>query len=175
MKGWQLGDQDQWAKMTNFEHAVRIPLVISTPGGAQNSRVSQIVESIDIFPTIVEEAMGQGQGQPPPCPAKHIQSRIIDYCSEGQSLSPLLNSTRSLWDHSGNGVRDNGDYTTASYNISNTTSIQHLNWNGSVAYSQFPRPEHPGKLADLECQNQSVSIENCPNKMGYTLRSEKYE
>ena len=55
--GYQLGDNDQWAKMTNFEHATKIPLMIGCGGGeACVGRSAALVEALDIMPTVLEEA-----------------------------------------------------------------------------------------------------------------------
>merc|ERR1711879_833433 len=46
--GYQLGDNDLWAKMTNFEHATRIPLMISIPGATEvPGRSDALVEELD--------------------------------------------------------------------------------------------------------------------------------
>ena len=34
--GWQLGEHDTWAKMTNFELALRIPLIVRAPWKARS-------------------------------------------------------------------------------------------------------------------------------------------
>jgi arylsulfatase A-like enzyme/alpha-L-arabinofuranosidase len=53
--GYHLGDHNQWGKHTNFEHSVRAPLIISSPGGAIGT-VSNPVEFIDIYPTVCDLA-----------------------------------------------------------------------------------------------------------------------
>ena len=122
---------------------------------------------MDIFPTIVEEAMRGATLSPgsnddnsnsnsnsnsrdvaplapmPVCPVSHAESRRIEWCTEGQSLSPLLRQQQFM------------------------RAV--MNWT-DAAYSQFPRPEHPNAKADLDCQNKSLPIHQCPNKMGYTIR-----
>ena len=51
-----LGDNDQWAKMTNYEHATKIPLMIGCGGSTCVGRTSALVEAIDLMPTLLEEA-----------------------------------------------------------------------------------------------------------------------
>lgn len=51
--GYHLGDHNQWGKHTNFENAVRAPLIISAPGGVKGS-VNKPVEFTDIYPTLCE-------------------------------------------------------------------------------------------------------------------------
>ena len=71
--GWQLGEHGFWCKHTNFEVASRTPLLIVAPG-AEGGRVSrQLVEYVDIYPTLCDLA---GLSQP-----KHLH---------GKSMRPLL-------------------------------------------------------------------------------------
>lgn len=72
--------------MTNFEHATKIPLMIGCPGGKCVGRTSALVESIDIMPTLLQEAGITA----PACPPTHAGSRATTFCVEGRSLSPLL-------------------------------------------------------------------------------------
>jgi hypothetical protein len=150
------------------------------------------VEAIDIYPTLIEEAMrgigigigigigkghedgdgefassravgrgaasgGSGSGgggnvlplmHMPTCPVSHASARKVEWCTEGQSLSPLLHATHEQ------------SRATASWT--------------DAAYSQFPRPEHPEKFVDLDCVNKLQALGECPNKMGYTIRSDTY-
>lgn len=52
--GYHLGEQDQWAKSTNFENAVRVPLIISVPGLGISASSQAIVELLDLYPTLSE-------------------------------------------------------------------------------------------------------------------------
>ncbi len=75
--GWHLGDHGLWGKMTNLEQATRIPLIISAPGVTQpGSRTKSLVESIDIYPTLLDLA-----GLPKPDSTPKL---------EGTSLLPVL-------------------------------------------------------------------------------------
>lgn len=71
--GWQLGEHGFWCKHTNFEVAVRAPLLIAVPGIEGGRVTRRLTEFIDIFPTLCELA-----GLPLP---EHVQ---------GRSLVPLL-------------------------------------------------------------------------------------
>eukprot|EP00041_Stephanoeca_diplocostata_P030797 m.940895 g.940895 ORF g.940895 m.940895 type:complete len:167 (-) comp23830_c1_seq5:137-637(-) len=59
---WQLGELGEWRKMTNFENAVRVPLIIRAPWLSQpqtlsrNPRTAALVELVDIAVTIAELA-----------------------------------------------------------------------------------------------------------------------
>eukprot|EP00054_Salpingoeca_dolichothecata_P035008 m.4292 g.4292 ORF g.4292 m.4292 type:complete len:519 (-) comp4965_c0_seq1:67-1623(-) len=55
--GYQLGERGLWTKMTNFEAATRIPLIISLPNQETAGSVSRsLVEEIDMYPTLVQAA-----------------------------------------------------------------------------------------------------------------------
>ena len=85
--GYHLGDHGAWTKHTNYEQANRIPLVISAPGVTQpGSSTRALVESVDLFPTLVELAgLAPFQGEQP---------------WDGTSLLPVLDDPqKSIRDH----------------------------------------------------------------------------
>lgn len=100
---YQLGDNDQWSKVTNFEHSARIPLLIKPAAGtaealtAAGKRALGLVESIDIFPSLVALAM-PGTPPIPRCPNDLNASRGIMLCTDGvPSLATALkNPTAAL-------------------------------------------------------------------------------
>jgi iduronate 2-sulfatase len=75
--GWHLGDHDLWCKHSNFEQAVRAPLLISAPGH-QPGQTSAVSEFVDIFPTLCELS---GLAAP-----RHL---------DGRSLVPLMRDPRA--------------------------------------------------------------------------------
>ena len=56
--GWQLGERGMWAKNTNWEAAVRVPLIITAPWieGIEGTRSDELAELVDIMPTVAELA-----------------------------------------------------------------------------------------------------------------------
>jgi iduronate 2-sulfatase len=77
--GWHLGDHGLWCKHTNFEEAVRVPLIWRVPG-KKPARAGGMVELVDVFPT------------------------LADLCGieapsglEGISMKPLLQSPSRPW------------------------------------------------------------------------------
>ncbi len=78
--GFHLGDLGIWTKHTNYEQANRIPILIAAPGVTESGSVSrQLVESVDIFPTLAELA-----GLPKP---------VVPQPMDGISLVPALKDT----------------------------------------------------------------------------------
>jgi iduronate 2-sulfatase len=70
--GWHLGEHSAWGKMTNFEIATRVPMIIAGPG-FEAGRTRKIAELVDLYPTICDMA---GVAKP-----DHLQ---------GESLIPAL-------------------------------------------------------------------------------------
>lgn len=55
--GFHLGDLGIWTKHTNYEQANRIPILIRAPGVTKPGSTSdQLMESVDIYPTLAELA-----------------------------------------------------------------------------------------------------------------------
>lgn len=110
--GWSLGEHAAWAKYSNFDVAVRVPLIIYSPDhkpiGLQNE-IAHIVELLDLFGTVVDLAHL-------PAVQTCANNRSAEHvCTEGKSLVPLMDG--------GIGARE------------------FLSFNGNgVAFSQYPRP-----------------------------------
>lgn len=54
--GWQLGEHTLWCKHSNFDVAMRVPMIISAPGYKGGLKTNALVEYIDIFPSLCELA-----------------------------------------------------------------------------------------------------------------------
>ena len=80
--GYHLGDHDGlWAKLTVFEFAARVPLIIAAAGLPKGKASSRIVELVDVYPTLADLC---GLEKP---------ARL-----EGKSLTPLLVQPNAPWD-----------------------------------------------------------------------------
>lgn len=79
--GDMLGDHGMWQKQNLFEQTAHQPLLIYAPKRASGV-CDAIVEMVDIYPTVAELA----------------GLRTPDYL-DGRSLVPLLNDTRTEWNH----------------------------------------------------------------------------
>ena len=73
--GWQLGEHSFWAKHTNFDIALRVPLIIKPQEGKnmKAAKADGFAEIVDIFPTLCDLAGLEGPSQ-----------------LQGQSLVPVL-------------------------------------------------------------------------------------
>lgn len=72
--GWKLGEHRSWCKQTNLEIDTHAPLIVRVPKASSNGKaLSQLVEFIDIYPTLCELV---GIAQPE--------------ALEGKSFAPLL-------------------------------------------------------------------------------------
>jgi len=77
--GWNLGDSALWAKHTPLERAVRSPLIISVPGMKEaGSSSDALVESLDLFPTIIE--------------LTKLQCKKTEHPLDGKSLVQILDN-----------------------------------------------------------------------------------
>ncbi|MBD0724740.1 hypothetical protein B6A10_06070 [Flavobacterium sp. L1I52] len=92
--GWKLGEYGAWCKHTNFEHDVKVPLIISRETNYQGRKVNQrsdaLVEYIDVFSTIAA--------------ACNLSLPKTD----GKSLLPLLDNPKMKWDNAAYSVYPRG-------------------------------------------------------------------
>lgn len=78
--GWHLGDLGMWCKHTNYEVAVRSPLICSVPGKAAGRHSRALVEFVDIYPSLAE-----------------ICGLPVPEGLEGTSFAPLLDDPDRPW------------------------------------------------------------------------------
>lgn len=72
--GWHLGEHGAWSKMTNYEIATRVPLLIAAPGLSSAGHSTQsLAELLDLYPTLCDLA----------------SLPIPGHC-DGKSLLPIL-------------------------------------------------------------------------------------
>lgn len=83
--GWSLGESGLWAKYSNSDFALKVPLIIKAPG-IKPRTVDSPVELIDIFPTLVELADVSNK-KIPRCKSVHSESKL---CFAGKSLVSMM-------------------------------------------------------------------------------------
>lgn len=154
--GWSLGEHAEWAKYSNFEVALRVPLLIRSPEFPleQPRRLHSITELLDVFPTVVELA------HLPPLPAcnKTSPAREQLTCGEGKSLYPQMQ---------GVGLGEQSltyDLPPRFTNCLSTAADEH------IALSQYPRP---GMLPTKHPNSDKPKLRNI-KIMGYSLRADFY-
>lgn len=77
--GWSIGNHGTWAKYSNFDVVVRVPMIIYSPDFVGvNRHISDNVELIDLFPTLVDLVGLQ--------PIKRCVDKTETLCTEGKSL-----------------------------------------------------------------------------------------
>ncbi|MCM8532262.1 MAG: sulfatase [Lentisphaeraceae bacterium] len=54
--GWHLGEKEHWGKWTGWNRSTRIPFIIVNPGQKQGSQSHQLVNLIDLYPTLIDMA-----------------------------------------------------------------------------------------------------------------------
>jgi iduronate 2-sulfatase len=78
--GFHLGEHDFWGKHNILHNALHVPLVIKVPGKYKKIPVNELVEFVDIYPTICELA------------GLELPSHL-----HGRSMVPLLGNEKTDW------------------------------------------------------------------------------
>lgn len=103
--GYHLGDHGLWNKMTNFENATHVPLIVSAPGMKKGVKSESMVEFLDVFPTVCELT-------------KTPQPQKLD----GKSLVPVLKNPKAkIKDYA---MSQYSRTTTENYTISSDTDLK---------------------------------------------------
>lgn len=98
--GDMLGERGLWYKMTFFENAARVPLIVHAPKQFSPHRVACSVSTIDLLPTLVELATGErNPAWPDPVDGRslvpHLQNEgghdetFGEYLAEG-AIAPIV-------------------------------------------------------------------------------------
>lgn len=90
--GWNLGEHTLWCKHSCYETSMQIPLIVRAPGIDGSQRRSNLVESIDLYPTLCELT-----GLPLP---NHLH---------GASLVTLMKDSNAVWKSAAVGRFQGGD------------------------------------------------------------------
>ncbi|MDN5202279.1 sulfatase [Fulvivirgaceae bacterium BMA10] len=80
--GWHLGDQQVWGKHTVFENALKSAFIIKLPGNRNSGPISSIVETVDIYPSLLE-----------------LCNIDMSHEIDGKSFARLIQNENSQWDN----------------------------------------------------------------------------
>ncbi len=104
--GEMLGERGLWYKMSFFEGACRVPLVVSAPGRFAPGRVAAAVSLVDVLPTLVEIAGGDLDHLASPVDGRSLLPHLLgqgghddvsgEYLAEG-AVAPLVMLRRGRW------------------------------------------------------------------------------
>ena len=81
--GWQLGEHGEWGKHTNFELALRVPLMVRSPAHPKSAgaRAPHFVESLDLYRTLAGLVL----------PGATVEAGV-----EGTDLSPIFEDPTAM-------------------------------------------------------------------------------
>lgn len=147
--GWSLGEHALWAKYSNFEVALKVPLIVKLPNQRRGVVKSNIVELVDIYPTVVD-LLGLDK-------MKSCNKMSFPTCTEGKSLTPLLSltNTRTL----SGGHTNNGSY----HRMNPFARME-------MAFSQYPRP---GLFPTMKPNSDRPKLSQI-QIMGYSVRLQRF-
>jgi iduronate 2-sulfatase len=128
--GWHLGEKGMWSKLTLFEPSTRVPLIISAPKMSAGKGCSRTVESLDVYPTLVDLCGLKGPS-----------------ALEGKSLRGLLQDPAGKWDKPAYSFIKRGPAPGAASGASvRTEQFRYTEWSDGGAelydYDQDPMESH---------------------------------
>ena len=129
--GWQLGEHNLWAKHCNFQTSLQVPLIIKYPNQTENVRVKQVVELIDLYPTLCEAA---GIASP-----KHIQGVDLKRVTNSSIRTKRFEAFSKF--HGGETI------TTSEYSYTEFRGKQNSHLRGTMLYDLRSDPEENHSVA----------------------------
>jgi len=153
--GFHLGQNDHWGKWTNYTASTRIPLMIRAPGMTPGLRSPRIVESVDMYATLLDLA---NLSQP-------------SHTLQGRSFAELLRNPSanhksyafSLWGFDVDKDVNNLDYSvkTERYNFikwrsSGYNGLLRRGVNENAPYTLFDIINDPNETHDISKENPDV-------------------
>ncbi|MDO9634778.1 MAG: sulfatase [Paludibacter sp.] len=146
--GWHLGDHGYWTKHTNYEQANIIPLIIVAPGVSNAGTSSdQLVETVDIYPTLTELA---GLGKP-------VAPQPIDGLS---MVSVLKNTEKRIRDHAYHAF-PRGKYLGRAIRTDRYRLVEWKNWDNpsDAAYELYDYKLDPLETKNIAAEQLKVVAE----------------
>ena len=141
--GFHLGENQMWGKHVNYETATRAPLLFAGPGVPAEHRVPEIVEFLDIYPTLCDLT-----DTPRP---DHLQ---------GRSLLPLMQGNAPDWPQRAFSEYDRGPFQGRSVRVPGWRYVQwtHRDEGGVVAQELYDLSvDGPGESTNLAAARPDVA------------------
>jgi iduronate 2-sulfatase len=140
--GWHLGEMSAWGKMTNYEIATRVPLIVSVPG-LTPGRTCSLVELVDLYPTLCE-----------------LSSKPAPSHLEGQSFASILRdpeaSTKEAVLH--DYVRDKSGLTGKAIRTDRYRYVQWTDRTGALeAEELYDLQEDPNETVNLAAKDPTTA------------------
>ncbi|MEM1295072.1 MAG: sulfatase [Verrucomicrobiota bacterium] len=137
--GWHLGEYSAWGKMTNFEIATRVPMMIAQPKQT-GQRSRQLAELVDLYPTLCDLA---GIPQPP-----HLEGESLVADSERNDVA-LSQYARFGRQYMGRAIR--------------TERYRYVAWfeeksGGVVERELYDHETDPGETKNLAANPESAAV-----------------
>ncbi|MGA0853806.1 MAG: sulfatase [Luteolibacter sp.] len=82
--GYQLGEHFMWGKVTLFEECARVPLIIRAPATNRIGKSSELVELVDLFPTLASLC---SLDAPPHVQGRSFVPLLIDPSAKGRDAA----------------------------------------------------------------------------------------
>lgn len=149
--GWQLGEHGMWNKHSCFETSMHAPLLVHAPGRgiAPGTRVSSLVEFIDIYPTLCELTSTKAP--------KHL---------DGKSLVPLMSNPNAPWKQFAIGRYKNGDTIRSDMHRFSEYRTKNGEVSGVMLYDHQADPDENTNVAARNESTAKTLAEELNNRKG---------
>lgn len=136
--GWNLYEHGLWCKHCNYRTSLKAPIILRTPGQPEAYRRDEMVEFVDIYPTLAELC-----GLPAP---GHLQ---------GNSLVPLISDDKVEWKDRVESVWQNGfTYTSRTHAYTEWRTEN----DSIVARMLFDHVTDPGENVNIAGKEESKAV-----------------
>ena len=158
--GFHLGEQGQWAKSTNFENAVRVPLMIAAPGISKPARSNAIVELLDLYPTLTELCG---------LPAREgLQGKSLSTILQNPQ-APFKGFALSQFIRPYSALQNEGKIQTMGYTL-RTDRYRYTEWypfktDSIVARELYDHRNDPGETENIEAQTSKTLLDSLHNQL----------
>src|SRR5690606_37689713 len=150
--GYHLGEQGLWCKATNYEIANRVPLIINVPGMKNPGKTSELVELVDLYPTLADLC---NLPVPDGLDGMSLRPMLEDHSMEGKdfALSKFVRQYQGLFDENAQKVMG--------YSL-RTDKYRYVEWRqiytgAVVAKELYDHSADPGELKNISSENKDLA------------------